>query len=667
MVVGLLIGVAGAPAPAHAQFDFPAELKTIERVRFEGHHHISNKDLAAVLKTRNPSIWPWRHPVLMRLDFVRADTSALEQVCWQRGYLDAVVNSRLDAGKRHEGVVVTYIIHEGTRYHVGGVKVSGLDSIPEAPIRRHLFARPGRPYNPFYLYADTASIAAACREHGFLPGVSALAERRGAQAQAQTGSAEHDTTLYDIEYFVELGRKFKFGGVNLSSPGQTHVKPRLVLREVVFKQGETYKASEVQETIEQIYGTGLFNLAQMTPLPDSSNGVVEFDLRVRERRPRWFDAGVGSGTAERFRFTGEWGHRNLNARGLQAVVSSKLALDGNARFLLARGEATLYDPWLLRQRRRGSATVFIEGVHDRANPSFVGRQERRGVNFQIRRNYRRFSRLVVTQANSYVHQRFDLIAGASETPADSAAVDSIRKAIPPYYNTHRLQLAIERDTRDDLISPFRGTYTNFSGEIAGGPFQGSSSFTRISGTTSWYVTVRRNSVLAFRLRAGSIDPFGKANIFTPDSIDSRVQRVPLEDRFRLGGVNSLRGYTENALPGSGGLAMLLGNAELRVPLVGPFGAEFFVDAGNVWARPSFMSLRDFKLRLSDEYYDLNSIRYVAGMGLRLNLPFGPLRFDVSWSSQPDRGSRAPGVAPDAQHEDLRDRRIHPQIAIGTTF
>lgn len=659
MAVTAAIGVGLAPVPARAQFDFPAQLKTIERVRFEGRHHVSKKELSAVLKTRNPSIWPWHHPVLMRLDFVRADTSALEQVCWQRGYLDAVVNSRLDPGTRPEGVVVTYVIHEGPRYHVGSVKVSGLDLIPEAPIRRHLFARSGKPYNPFYLYADTASIAAACREHGFLPGVSALAERRGAQGQA--GSAEHDTTLYDIEYFVELGRKYKFGEVNLSSPGQTHVKPRLVLREIVFKPGETYKASEVQESIEQIYGTSLFNLVQMTPLPDSTNGVVEFDLHIRERRPRWLAAGVGSGTAERFRFTGEWGHRNLNARGLQAVVSSKLALDGNARFLLARGEATLYDPWLLRQRRRGSATFFIEGVHDRANPDFFLRQDSRGVNFQIRRDYHRFTRLVVTQANSYVHQRFDLLA------ADSARTEALRDSIPPHYSTHRLQLAVERDDRDDLINPFRGTYTNFTGDIAGGPLQGSSSFTRVSATTSWYVTVHGNSVLAFRVRAGSIDPFGKANVFTPVTIDSRVQRVPIEDRFRLGGVNSIRGYTENALPGSGGLAMLLANVELRVPLVGPFGAEFFGDAGNVWARPSFMNVGSFKLRLSDDYYDLNAVRYVAGMGLRLNLPFGPLRFDVSWSSQPDRGSREPGVPPDSKHQDLRDRRIHPQIAIGTTF
>jgi outer membrane protein assembly factor BamA len=176
-------------------------------------------------------------------------------------------------------------------------------------------------------------------------------------------------------------------------------------------------------------------------------------------------------------------------------------------------------------------------------------------------------------------------------------------------------------------------------------------------------------VLAFRVRAGAIDPFGKSRVFTADTIDSRLQRVPLEDRFRLGGVNTIRGYNENTLQstGSGGLSMLLANVELRMPLAGPFGVELFADAGNVWERPSFVQLRDFTLRLSDDYYEIDALRYVAGAGLRLNLPFGPLRLDVSWSSQRDRGPRAVGVPPTPKVPDLRDRRPVAQIAIGGTF
>jgi outer membrane protein assembly factor BamA len=170
------------------------------------------------------------------------------------------------------------------------------------------------------------------------------------------------------------------------------------------------------------------------------------------------------------------------------------------------------------------------------------------------------------------------------------------------------------------------------------------------------------------VRAGAIDPCGKRQTFTPDpTIDSRVQRVPLEDRFRIGGVNSLRGYAESKLYASGGLALLLANAELRVPVIGPLGAELFADAGNVWSRPTQMRLSDFALRVSDAYYAPPDLRYVIGAGLRLNLPFGPLRCDVSWSSQRDPGLRDRLVAPTNANPDLRDRKPQIQVAIGPAF
>ena len=67
--------------------------------------------------------------------------------------------------------------------------------------------------------------------------------------------------------------------------------------------------------------------------------------------------------------------------------------------------------------------------------------------------------------------------------------------------------------------------------------------------------------------------------------------MPLEDRFRIGGVNSLRGYNENELPPYGGLAVIQGNVEARIPIVGPFGLEAFADFGNVWPRASHIKAR----------------------------------------------------------------------------
>jgi outer membrane protein assembly factor BamA len=136
-------------------------------------------------------------------------------------------------------------------------------------------------------------------------------------------------------------------------------------------------------------------------------------------------------------------------------------------------------------------------------------------------------------------------------------------------------------------------------------------------------------------------------------IDEQAARVPLGDRFRIGGVNSLRGYDENQIPSSGGLAVIQANAELRIPVVGPFGLEVFVDAGNVWARPAYIRGEDFVPRISNRPLSPGGVRYVAGLGARFNLPFGPLRLDFTWAARPEPdGSRPAG---------------RPQFAIGPAF
>jgi outer membrane protein insertion porin family len=63
----------------------------------------------------------------------------------------------------------------------------------------------------------------------------------------------------------------------------------------------------------------------------------------------------------------------------------------------------------------------------------------------------------------------------------------------------------------------------------------------------------------------------------------------------------------------GGKALLIGNLELRVPLISRFGISTFYDGGNVYARPGDIRLSEFS--------------HTIGAGLRIKTPFGPIRLD----------------------------------------
>jgi outer membrane protein assembly factor BamA len=141
-------------------------------------------------------------------------------------------------------------------------------------------------------------------------------------------------------------------------------------------------------------------------------------------------------------------------------------------------------------------------------------------------------------------------------------------------------------------------------------------------------------------------------------VDSVVARVPRERRYFIGGVNSLRGFNENSILLDGGLAMLLLNVEARIPLRGPFGVEAYMDVGNVWSRAEFIQLSNFIPPWEAAHSDPRDIRYTAGVGARLLLPFGPLRMDLTWSRHPQfSGTRIRG----------KQFPFNVQFAIGPSF
>jgi outer membrane protein assembly factor BamA len=300
---------------------------------------------------------------------------------------------------------------------------------------------------------------------------------------------------------------------------------------------------------------------------------------------------------------------------------------------------------MLGKRIRGVVTPFFERSDDRANPLYLLRQELHGVRFELRRDINRFSSISLTQDNLWAHQ---------DALAQDTLPQSVFDTLVTRYTTHSLSLGGTWDFRDNPLNPFNGSYHAITGELAGGPLRGTSSFRKLGAVSSWYAPFRNGWVLAARIQGGVIHPFGTAPPLSIESqVDPDVARVPLGDRFRIGGVNSLRGYSESSIQPVGGLAMMLANVELRVPVVGPFGFELYADGGNVWSRPSDINGSDFTPGIGPEPLNPGDVHYVLGLGPRLNLPIGPLRLDLTWPLRPMPGTTR--------------RNLVAQFAIGPTF
>jgi len=546
------LGAPGGAGPARAQptGDLPEQLRVIADVRFRGTKHLGKRQLQeARLKTHDPSRLPWRERPTLRLDYLRADTASITALYRHYGYLDATAHWLIESTSDPEAARVVFVVDEGARSKIAEVKLEGVKVFQPREILRSLQAKSKRPFDPAFLAIDTVKISALYQERGHRPRTVASYTRRAP-----------DSLAVVVTYAIDEGPRFTVGRIDYESSGK--LKESLARRELLLKPGEVFRRSYLERSVQRLYDTGLYSQVQVSSVIDTSRKQLDMLLRVTERRPRWVDLGIGSGSVDLLRFTGSWGNRNLNKKALLGSLSGELTVDQQPK-----------------------------GTH-----------------------------------SALVHQSYEPLQAIPDT-----TLDSLNNFLTRYYD-NGLALSLFRDTRDDRITPNRGSIQALVSEFAGGSFGGASSFQKLLFISNWYTPRANGWLIASRFSGGVMRPTGNGKF---GGADPEVARVPRERRLFIGGVNSMRGFDENTILQDGGLAMLLLNVEARIPLRGPFGAEAYVDIGNVWSQAKFIKLSNFIPPWEARNSDLYDIRYTAGVGARLLLPFGPLRMDVTWSQHPD--------------------------------
>ena len=654
-VLGLLAGVG----PLHAQpgGDLPEQLRVIADVRFKGNKHLGKRQLKeAHLKTHDPSSLPWHERPTLRMDYLRADTAAITALYRHYGYLDASAHWVIESTPDPEAARVVFVVEEGGRAKISTVKLAGVHEFKPHEITRTLLAKSKRVFDPAFLALDTLHIAVLYQERG---------HRAHTFASYTRGSP--DSLAIAVTYEIQEGPRYTVGRIDYESAGK--LKESLARRELLLKPGETFRRSYLERSVQRLYDTGLYSQVQVSTTIDTSQARLDMLLRVTERKSRWVDLGIGSGSVDLLRFTGAWGNRNLDHNALLGSLSGELTVDQQrtsfedqskvVRVRYGHGSANLVEPWLLGLRLQGNTGVFYEGGTDDRDPRFLQRRDSRGVEAGLSREFSNIFKGSVSGHSALVHQSYEILAVDTSTGLPSVGLqDTVDNSLGRYYD-NGLTMSLIRDTRDDRITPNRGSIQALVAELAGGPLKGASSYRKLALVSSWYTPRANGWTIATRFSGGVMGPTGSdENTFQPGTSDSLVARVPRERRFFIGGVNSMRGFNENSILLDGGLAMMLLNVEARIPLKGPFGVEAYVDVGNVWSRTEFIHLSDFIPPWEAAHSDPGDIRYTAGVGARLLLPFGPLRMDLTWSKHPDF------------HGTVIRHRLFPfdvQFAIGPSF
>jgi outer membrane protein insertion porin family len=311
---------------------------------------------------------------------------------------------------------------------------------------------------------------------------------------------------------------------------------------------------------------------------------------VKEKPTGQFTAGAGFSSVEGP--LGSVGLSQSNFLGLGQAISLNAALSAKT----LRFNLTFVEPHLLDT----DFSAIVTGYNERLNfKEFQGfNEDRRGGSLT-------FGRRLLPDLNASLGYRIEQIQIrdiASNAPpllqlqAQANAGEAVSSAAI---------LGAVLDRRDNPRDPVRGYRLSGSGTVAGGILGFDFNYYKAIFDAEYY------HPLVWRL-VGRVH----GNIGWGDGYGS-TPFLPIQERFFLGGVNTVRGFKNFSIsptdPVTGGLTggnkAYFINTEVIFPILDQFNVKgiVFFDAGNAFDERS-----DFTFR----------VRYAAGVGLRLNTPLG---------------------------------------------
>lgn len=598
LVALMLTSVAGCGG-GRVSSELRRELPWVRDVEFVGNEAFDDGRLEGMMSLKEPSLFhPLRRTYYFR-DLLTKDLAIVQDFYRDRGYLDMrVVSVDEDFSDDRSTVALTITVEEGDVTRVGAIAFEGVTVLHEEELSDLVELEPGKRFSPFVGRGDVERIRYAYFDRGYF------------NAQIEMTVSESDVGLR-VRFRVTEGIPSRLRYVTARTNGSTLT--RHITREVTTKAGEVVKRGDLLEAQKRLTELGLFTMVRPRMVPVDSTGLVDVVIEVRERKHGFYGFGFGFSSDERVRLSGEWGHRNVFGTARRIRTSGSLGwevdslLTESADKSLAERELTVtwVEPWLFGTRTEGSFAVFHEFEHLPRSFEYTTN----GIRATFRRRLTRVIDLFLTLENEW----------RSSNDTTFAKEDFVSRS---------LRVEVERDTRDNILDPRRGSRQSGTVEYAG--LEGDHNFLKTTLTTSHAIRPWRqgSSLFAFRLQGGIVVPAGS------DDRD-RLARVPSQDRFFIGGATSLRGYRREEVGPlgadgitQGGTVLLLAGAEFRFPIVWRFRGGVFVDAGNIWADPREIKPGRFVGEFGTTYSPLD-VRYSAGGGIRLTTPVGPLRVDYA--------------------------------------
>ncbi len=395
----------------------------------------------------------------------------------------------------------------------------------------------------------------------------------------------------NLKVRVEPGKKLPFGYVLVTGLERTRLK--WIDKLFVIKPGETYTKGKVVEQYSRLTESRLFSSVTIDEV--KTKDCVNEIVKLKE------------------------GNR-LHAKGFTGYgADSGYVLSGSASSTSPFGFGVRYFLFGDYRQKEGYDAVF-----KLSKPEFPFK--RYETTYSIVKKEQIFQSFKTDR----VLYRFSLSRRASKVFTQTYGMEVAREKVKDTSietNKHFVRRSVfyiqTYDKRNSHSNPTEGYLSRIILSLAGGPLGGNTDYYRIDFKFLYLLTPLWRTTFAFRCGAGFIRSFSGSS-------------VPVQERFYLGGAESVRGYKYGTISPRdsegnyiGGESYGLLGAEARWHIRKKLQFALFCDSGKVFAK-----VKNFNINLSDWYTSV-------GFGFRYITPVGPLRFDYGYKLK-DVPGQGPG-------------------------
>jgi outer membrane protein insertion porin family len=594
----------------------------IKQIKFTGNKAFPDNRLLKIMKTRRHwwGSWLAGTGVLKEEDF-KEDLDKLRDYYDSNGYIDMEIRGTRTERVGPKWMVITIDLYEGSQYKVGSVTIEGNKLFPTPDLEKHLKMTSGKTFTPTAMAADQKALEDYYGGRGYLD-TSARPIR----------APNVETGRIDMTYSIHEGELTYIEKVEIR--GNTKTKDKVIRRELAVNPGEIYDTVRVDRSVERLKNLGYFSKVEATPEPTDVPNRKDLVLNLEEQRTGSVTFGAGFSSIDSLLGFVEITQGNFDLFNWPSFTGGgeKLRLRLQVGFKRQDEVLSFVEPWFLDQK----LSLGFDAFHHNSNfLSAEYSEQRTGVALWLEKALNDFIRGRIEYGIQDIDLNVDQIA-SQELQSQSGS-----------HTRSSVTGTLVYDTRDSVFLTTRGNRTEVSAELAGGPMGGNVDDYKLNAKTSFYFPFFDKQVLQLVGAAGVVDAFGSSRnagsnvtetVFgggVTNTVHASINPVPIFDRYFLGGANTLRGFAFRQVSPKDGFGEPIGGngfvnatAEYTYPIVERVRGAFFFDIGNV-----YQNAYDFSL---------NNMKSDAGIGVRLNLPIGPLRLDYGYPIMTDQSSGRTG-------------------------